>query len=284
MIVSVVQLSPSSGQVAGQVLGGSHDSPASTTPLPHIAEQSPSLEELHPEGQHMSPAAQAAMGALEHERVQSLTFPEVESDVQAFKSSQLARHAPGLPAVIPLSHASPGSCTPLPQTAAQSPSETLLQVDGQQASPDAQVVMALGSHRALQSADEPVSPKVVHPLAGGQEVGQAPAAPAAMALSQFSDGPSTIPLPQTTGQSASRLWLPPVGQQPSPPTKSVMAGKRHVALQVPADWRSSRVQARPSEQVCGQAPAAPGAIPVSQVSGGSTVPLPQLAEQSESDM
>jgi len=60
--VSVVQALPSLHTV-GQ-LAPSQVSPASTTPLPHIAMQSLSLLLVHDEGQHPSSLAQAEMGLL----------------------------------------------------------------------------------------------------------------------------------------------------------------------------------------------------------------------------
>lgn len=118
--VSTVQASPSSGQVVGQVEGGSHVSPPSTTPFPHTGAQSESVWPLHPRGQHLSPAAHAVMGAYEQRRVQSSTRPETVTAVQGAVCSQVAEQAPGFPAVIPLSHDSPFSTAPFPQMAGQS--------------------------------------------------------------------------------------------------------------------------------------------------------------------
>jgi hypothetical protein len=70
-------------------------------------------------------------------------------------------------------------------------------------------------------------------------------------------------------------WLQPGGQQPSPFWQAVMrgCGLGHCALQLAALPVSvSMVQASPSSQVVGQLP--------SQVSGASTVLLPQVLEQS----
>ncbi len=64
------------------------------------------------------------------------------SDVHATPSLQLAGHAPRLPAGIAVSHVSGASTVPLPQDAEQSVSVAGLQSDGQQPSPEAQLVTA----------------------------------------------------------------------------------------------------------------------------------------------
>src|SRR3954447_8817108 len=115
--------------------------------------------------------------------------------------------------------------------------------------------MAVASQRAVQSPGTPVSAYSLHVLAAGQLDGQAPGAGSAMAGSQDSRGASTTPLPHTNGQSVSTLWLPPSGQQESPPLKAVMGVNWQRALQVPPDSRLSVVQALLSSQRCGQAPA-----------------------------
>ena len=51
---SAVQASPSL-QLFGQFAGGSQVSPDSTTPFPQLGEQSVSVREVHPAGQHPSP-------------------------------------------------------------------------------------------------------------------------------------------------------------------------------------------------------------------------------------
>src|SRR5262245_50360673 len=65
VLVSVVHAFPSL-QLEGQDEGGSQVSPASTTPLPQLAEQSESVFALHPAGQQPSPAAQAVIATWLH--------------------------------------------------------------------------------------------------------------------------------------------------------------------------------------------------------------------------
>jgi hypothetical protein len=67
--------------------------------------------------------------------------------------------------------------------------------------------------------------------------------------------------------------LQPAGQQPSPGAHTVIGWKVQAALQLAAlPVSASAVQATPSLQEVGQLP--------SQLSPGSSTPLPQLAEQS----
>jgi len=81
--------------------------------------------------------------------------------------------------------------------------------------------------------------------------------------------------PVLSGQSLSEVLVHPVGQQPSPDTHWEMLWWAHATLQLAALPVSvSIVQAAPSSQLTGQFP--------SQVSPDSTVPFPQLAEQSPS--
>src|SRR4051794_22009066 len=114
--------------------------------------------------------------------------------------------------------------------------------------------MAVASQRAVQSPGTPVSAYSLQLPAAGQLEGQAPGAGSAMAGSQDSRGASTTPLPQTKGQSVSTLWLPPRGQQPSPPLKAVMGVNWQRALQVPPERRLSVVQPLLSSQRWGQEP------------------------------
>ena len=92
---------------------------------------------------------------------------------------------------------------------------------------------------------------------------------------------STTPLRQTGGQSLSLLLLAPTpaGQQPSLCAGIVIAGNVHAAVHVPMLASTLRVQAMPSSHAVGQRPA-PTRIAVSQVSPGSTTPLPQPTMQS----
>ena len=71
---STVHALPSS-QLAGQELGGSQVSPASTTPLPQLAEQSESLTEVQPAGQQPSPGAQVLMALLLQATLQFWALP-----------------------------------------------------------------------------------------------------------------------------------------------------------------------------------------------------------------
>src|SRR5262245_28000164 len=96
-----------------------------------------------------------------------------------------------------------------------------------------------------------------------------------MPVSQVSPA-STMPLPQTAGQSPSLLLLQAGGQQPSPLRHMVTGVVVHVAVQVPAFCSVSVVQLLPSLQLVGQAPGWPAAMPVWQVSPASTAPLPQV--------
>ena len=87
--------SPSSGQVVGQLDGGSQVSPAPTRPSPQVAAQSLSAAALQPGGQQPSPLTQAAIGSCVQAREQASTVPDAKSAVQASPSSQVAAQAPG---------------------------------------------------------------------------------------------------------------------------------------------------------------------------------------------
>ncbi len=82
------------------------------------------------------------------------------------------------------------------------------------------------------------------------------------------------------GEQSTSFCPQPAGQHPSPEMQAV-TGTWLQDVEQPEPTKVSVVQASPSPQLVGHAPA-PAAMPVSQVSGGSTTPLPQLAEQSES--
>src|ERR1700690_1497114 len=104
--------------------------------------------------------------------------------------------------------------------------------------------------------------------------GQAPAAPAAMPVSQVSPG-STFPSPQVGEQSESVAWVAPAGQQPSFGLTTVISSCAQTAVQS-APLRVSRVQATPSSQLAGgQEPGSAGGVAGRQVSPGSTRPLPE---------
>lgn len=195
-----------------------------------------------------------------HSRAQAL--PLRVSTVHASPSS----HELGQ---VPLgSHVSPGSMTPLPQTAGQSLSSSAVQPERQQPSPLVQVVMAVVEHTLVQLALLPLKVSRVQALPSLHEVGQLP--------SQVSPV-STTRLPQTGWQSRSLFALQPLGQHPSPPVHVVIAEKEQARVQLALlPIRVSRVQARPSLHEVGQLPGG------SQVSPGSTTLLPHTASQSRS--
>jgi hypothetical protein len=86
--VSVVQAMPSlqlDGQLPSQL------SPASTAPLPQLAEQSESLSALQPGAQQPSALRQAVIGWWVQARLQSAAEPVPLSAVQALPSSQAGR-------------------------------------------------------------------------------------------------------------------------------------------------------------------------------------------------
>jgi hypothetical protein len=99
--------SPSSGQVVGQVVGGSQVSPAPIRPSPQRGLQSESVAPVQPAGQQASSSRQAVIVSCWQARVQPATVPEARSTVQASASSQDRAQAPGWPAVIARSQRSP---------------------------------------------------------------------------------------------------------------------------------------------------------------------------------
>lgn len=189
-------------------------------------------------------------------RLQLEAAPVRVSRVQALLSSQVAGQFP--------SQTSGASTVPLPQEAEQSLSEVALQPAGQQPSPLLQTEIAWFEHTRLQLLALPVRVSMVQALLSLQVAGQLP--------SQVSPW-STWPLPQVAEQSLSVAGLQPGGQHPSPPVQTPTGWCEQARLQVEAlpVW-ASEVQAIPSSQLAGQSP--------SQVSRGSTLPLPQVAEQS----
>src|SRR4051794_7717412 len=156
-----------------------------------------------------------------------------------------------------LSQASPVSTTPFPQTAGQSRSLSWLQPAGQQLSPLVQRVMGVASQRAVQAILSPAKAYCLHSPGGGQSPGHAPVLPSRIDGSQLSLGPSTTPLPHTGLQSLSRLWLPAVGQHPSPAMYRLMVVNWQRALQVSFESNVSVVQVLPSSQLCGHEPRIP---------------------------
>ena len=187
-------------------------------------------------------------------------LPVSVSMVQALPSPQSSGQLP--------SQISPGSRESLPQEAEQSSSRLALQPAGQQPSPGEHCVISWLVQATLQLAALPVMVSSVQSLPSLQVVGQSP--------SQVSPGSSTS-LPQLTEQSVSLLASQPGAQQPSPSTQAVIAWWAQVTLQFSAlPVMASWVQALPSLQSAGQLP--------SQVSPSSSMPLPQLVEQSLSEL
>jgi hypothetical protein len=176
MSCSFVQGSPSSGQLVGQVLGGSQVSPAPIRPSGQWGLQSESVAVVHPAGQQPSSSRQAVIASCWQVRVQPATEPEARSTVQALASSQDRAQAPGIPAVMARSHVSPPDTTASPQTTGQSESVAVVQPDGQQPSPPRQPVMGVATQLALQEAGDPRSATIVQDPVSGQPVGQESAA------------------------------------------------------------------------------------------------------------
>jgi hypothetical protein len=264
--ISFLRMQPFHMQVAGQLDGGSQVSPVSTAPLPHLGEQSLSMLALQAGGQQPSPAVHAVCATSSTHwawQVPPLTSRRCWQPMAGHEVGQL----------VSGSHVSPqvASIWPLPQVQLQSLSVAVVQPDGQQPSPDAQVVCGPSStHLAVQLAAVPVSLRFVHPI-GAQVVGQLPGG------SQLSPA-STTPLPQEATQSLSLVALQPGGQQPSPLMHAVCRrSSTHWAVQVPG--LATRRSMQPT-----------GAHDVGQVDSGSqtspqalsTTPLPQVQLQSES--
>src|SRR6266567_8131289 len=206
----------------------------------------------------------------------SSTMESMRNAVGARCSTLQSCEQPSLSAVLPSSHSSPGSTTPLPHSAVQSSSVLALAPRGQQPSPSCAAVMGACVQWASQ-LPPPTRVSVVHVSPSSQLVGQAPA-PERMPVSHVSPG-STTPLPQLAAQSLSLPEVAPGGQQPSPLRGTVIGVNRQCALQVPPSTTSSVVHASPSSQLVGHTPA-PEVIAVSHISPGSRWPSPQLAAQS----
>jgi len=254
-------------------------SPLSTTPLPQPGGQSESLLALQPEAQHPSPSLQVVIRWFEHSAVHSEALPVSVSMVQTSLSLHAAGQAPA-PAVMVLSQVSPLSTTPLPQTGEQSASLLALQPGAQHPSPPRQLVMGRLEQMAVHRVALPTSVSMVQASLSLHEVGHAPV-PEERALSQVSPA-SKMALPQTGRQSESLLALQPGAQHPSPPRQAVMRRLEQLAVHRAARPDNvSFVQASLSSHEVGQAPR-PEPMPLSQVSLGSTTPLPQTGWQSES--
>jgi hypothetical protein len=172
---SRVQASPSSGQVVGQLPGGSQVSPIPMRPSLHRGAQSLSSTAVHAAGQHPSPLKHAVMRMCEHVRVHASTDPLATSIVHASWSLHDAAQAPGLPAVIRRSQLSAVPTTLSPQITEQSESLAVVHPAGQQPSPDAHPVIGEETHRALHIAASPCSSTDVQVFAMlGQSVGHEP--------------------------------------------------------------------------------------------------------------
>jgi hypothetical protein len=103
------------GAQALHELGGSHDSPVSTTPLPHFGVQSLSDVSLPPSGQQPSAAPAIVIGIGVHSAVHAL--PVTVWGAQLVVRGHVVGHAPGCPAAIFVSHFSSPVFLPSPQTA-----------------------------------------------------------------------------------------------------------------------------------------------------------------------
>jgi hypothetical protein len=99
---SAVQGLPSAHDT-GHLDGGSHVSPGSIFPLPHLVAQSASLAVVHPAGQHPSAPPQAVIGVNTHSTSHVAALPVRASVVHAFPSTHRLGHVDGG------SHVSPGS-------------------------------------------------------------------------------------------------------------------------------------------------------------------------------
>src|SRR5262245_3367911 len=121
---------------------------------------------------------------------------------------------PSLLFMLPSSHCSPVSITPLPHIGGQSLSLFAFAPAGQQPSPLVGIVIGVNTHAAVHVPPF-ASRSVVHTIMSLQLVGQWPG-PDGNAMSQVSPIPgSKIPLPQFGGQSLSFDEFAPGGQQPS---------------------------------------------------------------------
>jgi hypothetical protein len=233
----------------------SHVSPISTTMLPHVGMQLPSLFALQPAGQQPSPPVHMVIGVKVHARVH--IDPVNMSAVQEFMSLHVVGQFP--------SHVSPISTTMFPQTGAQSSSLVWLQPGAQQPSPSTHVVIAGCVHTTLHWPAMPVSTSFVHAFPSlAHVVGQFPSHVSPISTTMF---------PQVVEQSSSFVELQPGAQQPSPSMHVVIAGCVHATLHdTAAPVRTSLVHVFPSSgQVVGQLP--------SHVSAPSTTPFPHIGVQ-----
>ena len=147
---SGVHGSPSSGQVVGQLLGGSQVSPAPTRPSPHFGAQSLSVV-----GRAGRRAATVVRDAAGDRRVAArsrapLGRPRRQVERAGVAVIAGARAGARLAAVIARSQFSLVSTTPSPQMGGQSLSSTAVHPGGQQRSPPTQAVTGVATHAALQ--------------------------------------------------------------------------------------------------------------------------------------
>jgi hypothetical protein len=147
---SVVHASPSLHDV-GQL--PSHVSGGSVLPLPHEAEQSPSLPELHDPRQQPSPLRHVVTAACVQRALHWFGLPTRSSTVQGLPSSQDCGQFP--------SQSSGVSTTPLPHAAEQFGSFVALQPVGQHISFPPHVVIGALAHCTLHCSGEPMSISVV---------------------------------------------------------------------------------------------------------------------------
>ncbi len=218
---------------------------------------------------------------LTHLTVQRL--PVSLSLVQVFLSSQSVRvgHFPDPDAIL-MSHSSPASSTPLPQTTGQSLSVSELAPEGQQPS----LAVALGftgvlAHLRVQAP--PVRVSLVQELPSAQSAvdGHLPA-PILMPGSQVSPA-SSRPLPHLAAQSTSVSDEAPAGQQPSDLPRLGCSGVLTQCLLQPLPPTLSAVQTFMSSQSAGVGHLpGPTMMPGSHCSPSSSSPLPQMILQSES--
>jgi hypothetical protein len=203
---SARSVQPICEQVVGHEARGSHVSPTSTIPLPHMLGQSTSRlagEVLHPGGQHPSLVAPLhGSCVVEHRALQVMGEPVNVLTSQHIPGAHAVGHVPGG------SHVSPdnGSTTPSPQ-AAQSESFCAVHPAGQQRSlPAFEQVLPTFWHWTLQVAALPVWVSVVQSFwssHAGHDPGGSQVSPA-----------SRRPLPHPA-QSESVSAVHPLGQQPS---------------------------------------------------------------------
>ena len=238
--------------------------PISTVPLPQTGWQSLSLLAWQAGGQQPSPLRQAVLQAGVHAlgRCRRRRFPAGMRQLAAH------RRATGGAVVAVALSSQAASVTPLPQRHWQSPSLTLVQPDGQQPSPEVQVVITVSStHSALHWAALALRACARWQPMAGQLVGQSP--------SHFS-----LALARRrcrSGRCSRCRWCccRPRGQQPSPLAQAVcMPSSTQRAVH---GGGSSLELASPAALPGAGGRAARGG---SQVLAASTAPLPQRALQS----